>query len=105
MTESLKIRIFDLIPEFFAHAFVLRQLLKPAGAVASGALQSFFYIAYNFFIWILCNMHSLFLLKVSGPWHPLLKLGHLACHFLYLIPENEDTVCLLGLSCHNILGQ
>ena len=105
MAESLKIRIFDLITELLAHAFILGQLLEPAGAVASCTLQAFFYIIYNLFVWVFCNMHSLFMVEIPGLRHPFLKLCHLAGHFLYLVPQNEDAVCLLCLSGDNILCQ
>ena len=36
MAEPFKIRIFDLISEFFAHAFIFFCSLKAAGAVAAG---------------------------------------------------------------------
>lgn len=103
MAESLKIRVFDLIPEFLAHAFILRQLLKPARAVAPGAFQTLSDIVDNLFISILGYMHRSS--QISALWHTLLKFCHLTCHFLYLIPQNEDAVCLLGFSSDNILGQ
>ena len=105
MAEPLEIRIFDLIPELLAHAFILGQLLKPAGTVSTCAFQALFYIIYNLFVRVFCNMHSLFLLEVPCLRHPLLKLRHLAGYFLYLVPQNEDAVCLLCLAGDNILGQ
>lgn len=35
MTESFKIRISDLLPEFFTHADILRHPLQPAGTIAA----------------------------------------------------------------------
>ena len=103
MTESLKIRVFDLIPEFLAHAFILRQLLKPARTVATSAPQTLSDIINNLFISILGYMHRS--TQISALGHTLLKLCHLPGHFLNLIPQNENAVCLLGFSGDNILGQ
>ena len=103
MAESLKIRVFDLIPELLAHAFILRQLLKPARTVAPGAFQPLSDIVHNLFISILGYMHRSS--HISALRHTLLKLCHLSGHFLYLIPQDEDAVCLLSFSCDNILGQ
>ena len=103
MAEAFELRIFDLIPEFLAHAFILRQLLKPARAVATSALQTLSDIINNLFISILGYMHRSS--QISALRHTLLKLCHLPGHFLNLIPQNEDAVCLLGFSGDNILGQ
>jgi len=52
VTVALVIGVCDLLPELLADALVLLGPLKPAGTVATGALQTVFHHLDDFFIFV-----------------------------------------------------
>ncbi len=58
MAEAFKIRICDLIAEFFAHAFILRDIFSPARAEASPPFKSLSHCRSYLLIGIFFDMHN-----------------------------------------------
>ena len=59
MAVTFKHRICDLVPEFFADAFVFFGTFQPAGAIASGALQSLLDCLHHFPVFVQTNSHEI----------------------------------------------
>ena len=57
MTVALEIRISDLFPELLADALIIFRPLKPAGAVATGTLQTIPDNLHHLLILIQTNCH------------------------------------------------
>ena len=49
MTKTFKIRVFDLFPKLFAHAFVVFAFFSATRAVTTATFKTFFYNFDDFF--------------------------------------------------------
>ena len=64
MAIALKIRVFDLFPEFPAHAKIVRRPLSAAGAIAAGPFQAFPHGPDHFFVFVFVYLHVCCLISV-----------------------------------------
>ena len=65
MAVSLKVRIRDLLPEFLADALIFLSSFQTAGAVAAGALQTFFDHLDHFLVIVQTYSHGVHILSDS----------------------------------------
>ena len=68
MAVTFKVRVGDLLAEFFTDALVLLAALQPAGTVTAGTLQSISDYLYHFLIFIepYCHNNTSFRLHYTG---------------------------------------
>ena len=59
MAESLKIRVFHLLPEFLADALILLGPLQAAGTVSASALQTLADHSHHFLVIVQSNCHGI----------------------------------------------